>query len=292
MSSLIQINQPTQPLKPNIFSWHHIIIAIVISAIVVIIIIILKPTPPPTGGSPGPGPGSGPGPGPGPPCKTYSNCSGIENGYFCDNTHKCSNVSSQYSNPAKIPNASWRGGDAYTLNKIRGGYPFFLRSMRVNGSWGYWYNKDDYSLNNTINSDSRILQSNYIFSFSACPDGSDGKPLFHGFLQTYQDDLNRVIQCSGYKCNFSGKNTASSVCNAGDKSWQVSKFDDAPSNWTIPPGMGIKYGNGITSSALIIKLIYYDTYMAIEDEIVTTMKAVPPSSPTAALFQVAFVNTK
>jgi len=268
-----------------------------IAAIVFIATIILKPKP--GGGGGGDSPHPSPGPAAGTSCKNSSECNPAQ-GIICDTTGKCtSDLIPNGTNPTNksaIQEAMWRGGDTWTLAQIRSAQTFFLRSMRADGTWGYWYTDGVYFINTKTPNDTTIDASKFVFSFKTCPQSTSGYNTQSGFLQG-NDDLNKAVQCASLTCSISDINTKagnSKLCNGGG-SWQVLTIEDMPSDWPhIPDGMGGKSGNGITSTALTIsQKIGTPSFLAIDGDDSVLYWETDRNKVAHAervLFQVAFVN--
>jgi len=292
MDSSTQNNSSTQIKKTSIFSWAHIIIAILIAVLIYIITIILKPSPKTNGGATRP-----PGPSTAKQCKSYKDC---EPGGLCDND-KCINDFIPYgTNPfdTKIQEGRWRGGDDYTLEKIRAGTSFFLRGMRDDNTWCYLYIDDDDNLYNATSDDNTTIPaSQFVFTVQKCPEGTTGFGSNLGFIQG--NEKSTAVQCGvawtiSNHCHTEGKNTEE-MCNE-DSSWQLFEFENMPTDWLpvkkLPSIMGGNSGNGLRSPALQILLKYDNYLMYIEDNEMYTGAEDDGriNKPTRMLFQVAFVN--
>lgn len=291
MASLNQITQQKQitPVtKTSFFSWKHIMIAIMIAVLLFVVITILNPS---TGGGTSDNPGP-PTPVPAKSCTSASDCD-PDTGSICDIAGKCSGSFIPYdtdpTDVSKIPDASWRGGDDYTLKLIKEQNPFFLRAMNDDGKWGYFY-KSGGSLLNTSIQDTNILPEYYVFKFVACDPTTPGGGKHNGFLQPVSD-FNMAVQCGMGSCDIEKLNLPAdheNLCKADDDSWQMFRFLDIPSTFTPPSGMGGT--NGISSPALIIKKGNDDRDVLMEIWGGATKTDWESSHSPNQLFQVAFVN--
>jgi len=313
MNSSTQPNNMNRSIQPNkiapvktsffswkFFSWKHIIIIIILIAIIVYVvkIIFTKPASP----SLPPGPSLPPVP---TACKTSKDCASND-GYICDSTNKCSNALVPHgTNPTTsnaISEASWRGGDLWTMTQIRNGQPFLLRSTRSGPEFCYWYYDGSGSFYNALaSSSSTILPANFVFNFTPCPQNTIEYSEFHGFIQPTSDNT-KTVQCvcdiAGCTCSIhSFSKTGANACVAGDTSWQVLKIENMPAGWAnIPSIMGQKSGNAITSSSstgLIITALFgggaSTTILGTSGG--SSVSTNINNESARSLFQVAFINS-